>query len=292
MSGRRYGDRVDATITDRQWTSTRTALQEAGERFADLLASVPEPRARATRDWSIAEMAAHVVGVASSCTVLISPDLPSSAGYDFRDLVPTTNLKSVTDLNASTLRDFAERDPAVLAKQVRDAVAAVLERSQGKDPNTAVDWLAGSRAPIAGLVAHLLNELLIHGNDIARAVGRSWTIPSWQAALFVDVFLVGVLRAGPGRVLDPADVPTGRPITVEFRSRYTARVTLVLGDGRLAVDESGGTPDVRVSFEPATLALVMFRRRTRVRAMLSGKVLVWGRRPWLLSTFLRVVRMP
>lgn len=283
---------VDATITDRQWTSTRKALAEAGERFADLLVSVPEPRARATRDWSIVETAAHVVGIASSCTVLVRPDRPPSAGYDFLDLVPTTNLKSVASLNASTLRDFAERDPAVLAKQVREAVAAVLERTEDQDPNTAVDWLAGSRAPIGGLVAHLVNELLIHGHDIARAVGVSWPIPSWQAALFVDVFLVGVLRAGAGRLLDPDDVPAGRRIAVEFRSRYTTRVTLVLGDGRLAVDESGGRPDVRVSFEPATLNLVMFRRRTRVRAMLAGKVLVWGRRPWLLFAFLRVVRMP
>lgn len=282
---------VNATITDRQWSMARNALREGGDRFADLVASVADANLMATKEWSIAETAAHVVGIASSYTVMICPGATSSAGYDFVDLAPGITMKAVADLNEATLLQFGERTPAVLARQLRSAVDDILARCDGEDPNAPVSWLAGSQVPLAGVLAHLVNELLIHGDDIARAAGRDWSIPSWQAALFLDLFLVGVVRTGPGRLLDADDVPARR-IAVEFRSRYTTTVTLVLGDGRLRVDGPDSSPDVRVFFEPAMLNLVMFRRRNPLRAMLTGRLVVWGRRPWLLSTFLGVLRMP
>lgn len=42
--------------------------------------------------------------------------------------------------------------------------------------------------------------------------------------------------------------------------------------------------------DPANLML--FGRMSRVRAALTGKVLVSGPRPWLLPAFLRTVHMP
>jgi len=82
-----------------------------------------------------------------------------------------------------------------------------------------------------------------------------------------------------------------RRIAVEFRSRYTTPVTLVR-DEKVTVTEAGGTPDVRVHFEPVTLSLTMFGRISRPRAALSGKLRVGGPRPWLLPAFLRTVRLP
>ena len=37
----------------------------------------------------------------------------------------------------------------------------------------------GELTPLAGLLAHLLNELLLHGYDIARSTRTHWTIPVW-----------------------------------------------------------------------------------------------------------------
>ena len=34
----------------------------------------------------------------------------------------------------------------------------------------AFSWLGGARVPLAGMFAHMVNEMLIHGNDMARAV--------------------------------------------------------------------------------------------------------------------------
>ncbi|WP_307793485.1 maleylpyruvate isomerase N-terminal domain-containing protein [Amycolatopsis sp. MtRt-6] len=282
---------MDVTITGEQWAAARAALADAGQRFADLVESATVPGALATEAWSIAETAAHVVGIASSYTVMVDPHSPPSAGYEFLDLAPGTTIHSVAELNRTALDAFAERDVVVLARGMRTAVAEILARSEGMDPATPIDWLGGSRVPVAGILAHLVNELLIHGGDIARAEGRAWAIPSWQAALFLELFLVGMVRTDPGEILDARN-PPARRIAVEFRSRHTTTVTLVLRGGRLTAEGPGSDPDAIVSFEPAALNLMLFHRLGRLSAMCRGKVRVHGRRPWLLVPFMRVLRMP
>jgi hypothetical protein len=168
----------------------------------------------------------------------------------------------------------------------------MLYSSADLDPDKPVRWLGGSQVPLAGLFAHLTNELQIHGRDIALATRSSWVIPPEYAAQFIDLFVVGVTRHGVGRLLYKDRPANRRRVAVEFRSRYTTPVTLVLDNGKVTVTEAGGAIDVRVRFEPVTLNLMMFGRISRPRAALSGKLLVSGPRPWLLPVFLRTVRMP
>jgi hypothetical protein len=138
----------------------------------------------------------------------------------------------------------------------------------------------------------LTNELQIHGRDIARATRSGWVTPPEYAAQFIDLFVVGVIRCGVGRLLFKEGGPNRRRVAVELRSRYTTPVTLVLSNGKVTVTEAGGPIDVRVRFDPVTLNLMMFGRISRPRAALSGKLVVSGPRPWLLPTFLRTVRFP
>jgi hypothetical protein len=69
-------------------------------------------------------------------------------------------------------------------------------------------------------------------------------------------------------------------------------VTIVLRNGQVSVEEPGGPTDIQIFFDPPTFNQMMFHRVSKVRAALTGKVVVWGRRPWLLPTFLRTVRCP
>jgi hypothetical protein len=47
-----------------------------------------------------------------------------------------------------------------------------------------------------------------------------------------------------------------------------------------------------VRFDPATLNMMMFGRISRPRAILNRKIVIGGRRPWLMPAFLRTVRVP
>ncbi|MFI6684083.1 hypothetical protein [Streptomyces sp. NPDC050485] len=197
-----------------------------------------------------------------------------------------------TGLNPALLKAYPERDPGEVVGRLRSSIEEMLRLTATEDPTTTLEWLGGSRIPLAGLVAHLTNELLVHGRDIARAVDAPWHIPHEYAAQFFELFLVEIARNGPGHLLDrDGPVRRGR-IAVEFRSDYTSPVTMVLDTGDIWIEEPSRDNDVRVFFKPAALTLVLFHRVPHARAALTGSLRVWGRRPWLLGPFLHEVRLP
>ncbi|WP_244885526.1 maleylpyruvate isomerase N-terminal domain-containing protein [Amycolatopsis vancoresmycina] len=269
----------------------RAALPEVGGRFADLLTGIRNPDARSLGEWSIAETAAHVGMIALMYTGMIRGDggplpLPGLAAP-----IDSVSVDAIAEMNALALRLYPERDPLRLAERLRTDIAQLLLVSADLDPEKPVWWLGGSRVPVAGVLAHLVNELLIHGLDIARAAGRPWRIPARLEALFLELFLFGMVRNDMGRLLDDAK-PAARRIAVEFRSSYTAPAVLALQHGRLRLEAPDGTADLRLKFDPAVLVPMMFGRISRLRAALLGGVWVSGPRPWLLPEFLRTVRMP
>lgn len=283
---------VATRIEPGRWLAARAALKDAGDRFEALVASA-DPQAMATAEWTVMDTAAHVAVIAWLYTArMVSDDTPMPIP-GMRDRVLTTTVDNIHDgLNAQMLRDYPSRHPDAVLGKLRSCVDEILRLTDGGDPARTVGWLGGSRLPVAGFVAHLTNELLIHGRDIARSGRVPWRIPPEDAARFFELFLVEIIRNGPGNVLDDDRPVRPGSISVEFRSAYTTPVTIVLANGQVSVEEPSRDNDVRVYFEPATLSLVLFHRVARSRAVMTGGLRVWGRRPWLLMPFLRKVRLP
>lgn len=287
-------------ITNGQWAAVRRAFGKSGNRFADLLTTVRDPGARASRSWSVAQTAAHTESLAWFYTTIVQSGPHPGRDAALEAQVDRTDVDSVRDLNDLLLRRYVpERDLKRLADRLRRDVATVLRATESHDPAEAVPWLAGSRLPLAGLLAHLTNEFHIHGWDIARALSTRWTIPPEDAAHFFEHFLLGVTRYGYGGLLDGTPPAPPRRIAVQFRSAYTEPATMVLSGadgtsnrGRVTVEEPRPDNDVRLFFDPPVLNLMLFRRVSPARAALTGKVRVQGPRPWLLFYFLRTVHMP
>jgi hypothetical protein len=276
-------------ITEERWTTTRDAVARTGQRFVELVAA-GDPRAMATADWSVADTAAHVAVIAAMYTRILrfaEPAFPAIQGD-----VLATSVDTVADVNARALALFPERDQAALVARLRHDIGDILAVTEHADPATPVTWLGDSKLPIAGVLAHLVNELQIHGRDIAGATGAPWAVRPADAALFFDVFFVELIRHGVGHLLDNDERPRGRRIAVGFRSHHTTPVVIVLQHGQVTVEEWGGPTDVRIFFDPPAFNLMMFHRISKARAALTGSVVVRGPRPWLLPRFLRTVRCP
>ncbi|MFI7538443.1 maleylpyruvate isomerase N-terminal domain-containing protein [Streptosporangium sp. NPDC049376] len=281
-----------APITHDQWKSVRSSLRRVGDRFTEMVVSAPDARAEVTPGWSVSETAAHLTVVAWLYTSLVRPAEVPNPFPVLDGWLDDITVDDIDDFNELTLRDFTERDPRRLAELLNTHIDDLLASTEDFDPTLPVSWLGGSRVPVAGIIAHLLNELLLHGHDMGRALGMTWRIASSDAAFFVELFMAGVVRHGSGRLLETGQPRSERPIAVEFRSPYITTVTMVLRDGRVTLGEPGRRPDVRVTFDPAVFNLMMFGRIGKLRALLSGRVTIGGPRPWLLPAFLRVVHMP
>ncbi|MCM0677979.1 maleylpyruvate isomerase family mycothiol-dependent enzyme [Micromonospora phytophila] len=280
-----------ATVSEEQWRVARTALADQTDRFVDLVRAAPR-QVMATAHWSVADTLAHVVSLAWYYVCLVDREHPALPVPGLGGQLPDVTVDTVADFNDVLLRHLTERDPEVLLDRLQADVKQLLVACEGRRPDETVPWLGGARVPLAGLCAHLVNELLIHGHDVARATGRPWPIPGRDAALFLELFLAGVVRHGYGRLIDGGAPPSERPIVVEFRSAYAAPVRLLLHRGRVSFAEPGARPDARIDHDPGTLNLMMFGRVSRARAVLTGKVRIRGRRPWLLPAFLRKFRTP
>lgn len=280
------------TVTADQWRAVRTALQETGDRFAEMVRTA-DPRAMATAHWTVPDTAAHVLVIALMYTSVVEPDKTALPIPALAEPIKMCTVDSVHQLNAIGLRHLTERDPEALAKQLRACVEHILRATVDDDPATPRSWLGESQVPVAGVLAHLLNEFQIHGRDIARAIRAPWRVTAPEAALYFELFFIGMLHYTYGRLLDDCTArPLERRIAVEFRSDYTSPATVVLHRGRVSLGEPGGAVDVRVSYDPVTLNLMLFGRISRVRAALTGKVVIRGPRPWLLPVFQRTVYMP
>ncbi|MFI9639068.1 maleylpyruvate isomerase N-terminal domain-containing protein [Micromonospora sp. NPDC051925] len=279
------------SVTPYQWRRVRTSVPVVLGRLLDLVCEAPPDRP-ATAHWTVADTMAHLCSVAAMGLALVRsapPDLPVP---DLLELRRHTTVDTISVMNAEVLRHFTERRLPVLADRLRADVEEVLRAADEAGPDHEVSWLGGARLPVAGLLAHLLNELNLHAWDIARALGRRWVVDPADAALFVDLFMIGMTRRGYGRLLDRDGPAHPGPISVNFRHRFGPEVTMVLIDGRVTVAPTERRPDVRLSFDPATFTLMLFGRVSRVRAVLGGALRVGGRRPWLLPIFLRTMRLP
>lgn len=279
-------------ITPDNWRAARVALADARDRFEELITGV-DPGAMATSDWTVMDTAAHVAVNAWLDTVIVQSGDPPLPRGSLGEMVLATTVDNIHQgLNARMLRDYAERDPVAVLRKLRCCVDDLLRLTATDDPARTVGWLGGSRPPLAGLVAHLTNELLVHGRDIARRTGRPWRMPEQDAARFFELFVVEITRNGVGNILDNDRPPYPGRVAVEFRSAQTAPVTIVLESGKLSAEEPGRDNDMRIYFKPTALSLVLFHRVGRVRAATTGGLRMWGRRPWLLMPFFQKVRLP
>ncbi|MEU0792223.1 maleylpyruvate isomerase family mycothiol-dependent enzyme [Amycolatopsis sp. NPDC005961] len=278
-------------MTLEKWQAVRAALPETGARFADLVAGVRYGHVTSLGEWTIAETASHVGMIALMYTSMIRGDGGPLPLPGLEEPIDTASVDTISRMNALALELYPERDPARLAERLRADIAEVLLVSADLDPEKPVWWLGGSRVPVAGVLAHLVNEMLLHGLDIARAIRRPWPIPAAHEALFLELFLFGMVRNDMGRLLDDA-TPSPRRIAVEFRSAHTKPAVLALRHGELRFEEPDGGADVRLTFDPAVLVPMMFGRISKARAVLGGGVRIGGPRPWLLPAFLKTVRMP
>jgi hypothetical protein len=279
-------------VTPQSWAAVRAAFERSADRFVHLVLSLPDPSVRATEQWSAAETAAHVTGTALNyAAAMTGTDFPIP---EVRPLMPVTTVDTIhTGLNVRQLESFQERDLDKLADRLGEAAATMLKATETFPPDFVFPWMGGARLPLAGVMAHMMNEMQVHGRDIARAARLPWRIPDRDAALFFDLFIVELIRHGYGVLLDDdRPVRPGR-ISVRFQSAHNAPVILDLVDGVLAVRAGdGGAVDVHVRFRPTAMNLMLWHRTSRTRTALGGSVVVWGRRPWLLVPFLRTLRMP
>lgn len=289
----------------RRWDSdlelARAGVDATSRRLVAMLRDIGSSGAIAIGTWTVPEVAAHLSHVlVFDSASLRGGELPFDVTLDgSADLVG-----AVARMNASGLARDPERDLLVLADRIEEGISGLLDATTGMRGDEPVAWLAGSKLPCATIVCHMLEESLVHGADIARAERRSWPIPADHAGLAAG-FLFDALRFGvparPAETAEPAsrtaetaEPAAGEPeLCFDFRIRGARRDFLVFEGGSVAVeDPSSRRVDCRISVEPVTALFLGMGRLGRIRPALSGRLVAWGRKPWLALRLSHLLRNP
>jgi hypothetical protein len=132
-----------------------------------------------------------------------------------------------------------------------------------------------------------LGDLLVHCWDIAS---------TWHGPLRIDPAAAALVLDAVQAVTELfVDETSARDLTATFhvRVRGFADYGFVFEDGRLQVTR--GAPahaDCHVSSTPSAQLLLSYQRMSPIVAGLSGQVVVYGRKPWLVSRLTNAFRAP
>ena len=85
----------------------------------------------------------------------------------------------------------------------------------------------------------------------------------------------------------------GRQATYDIRIRGGNHFHFVFDDGALMVEApSSRSVDCHISADPVAFLLLAFDRQSQWAAIAKGKLMAWGRKPWLGFQFRNLIRHP
>jgi hypothetical protein len=112
--------------------------------------------------WTAGDVACHVLTV-----------LHRYGGSDVR----ATSRQALTELNESELRSL-ELSMGEVADAIDTAMRVMVDVVPHIPDDSTFEFHLGLTVDVPAAWANLCSEFLVHGSDIARATGRSWSFPS------------------------------------------------------------------------------------------------------------------
>ncbi len=266
----------------------RAALRAAASRSAELIASLPDLEGRVAKsDWTVADAAAHlVVGLSGYA------DAARGAVEEWRPMIPdaATYADRVAGLNRATIAAQPARSPAAAGRAIIEAADAFLEATAGRSAAQRIPtpWYRDDASlSVLSATCLLTGEQLIHGRDIARGVGRKWKISPEEAALvFQAIPAMMPLAVNP-------EASRGLHATYDMRAGRAGRFVVQVSGASATVDPPGRARiDCHIAGTPLALLLVGYGRISQWQAIGTGRLIAWGRKPWLGFRFVHLFYNP
>ena len=158
------------------------ALRRSAAGTGELLGSISDSRADAPVPglaWTVAETAAHLVALLRQSAAFASGARDGAA--ERAALLPSAGIGERMALgNARELDRLGERRIPVLRQLLESSVDQYATLIAGRRDGSPVETLSGPEDP-ATMTAALVGEQLVHGFDLARAIGRRWTIDPFRS---------------------------------------------------------------------------------------------------------------
>jgi hypothetical protein len=190
------------------------------------------------------------------------------------------------------LREDPERDLATLAGRI-DGLIAGFTALRSDPPVETVSWVGGTKLAPSVVACHLLEELLVHGYDVSRALRTRWLMDASHSALAILGGAAPIIEASPQSWIRPQRaVRVTARIEVRLRGHGAFAIEVDRGDLHVENPPTDRRANAYLSADPGELLLVMLGRKSRWSAFVTGKAVAWGRRPRALFDVLSSISPP
>ncbi|MDQ1364940.1 MAG: hypothetical protein QOE57_982 [Acidimicrobiaceae bacterium] len=269
-------------------SDARDALSAAARRSADLIASIPDHDVRLDRsEWTVADVAAHLAIALRGFT-----DAVESQESQWLPFIPKTTRypDRLGGLNRATISAEPRRTPHDAGQAITDAAAAFLEATSASKPTGTIPtpWYGdGVTHTTLSATCLLVGEQLLHGYDVARAVRHAWPITAGDAMIVFE----GIRAMMPLAVNaeEAGDLAATYELHIGRQSSFVVRVA----DGGATVNPPGRPRiDCHIAGTPKALVLVGYGRISQWRAIGTGRLIAWGRKPLLGFRFVNLFFNP
>jgi uncharacterized protein (TIGR03083 family) len=259
--------------------TARQGLADMGERFARLVEQLDDTGvAIPGSTWTVRDAAAHLASGSRRYGALLRGEVDISA-------VPLD--KEFLDARARSLvAANPETDPTKLAGHIREGFGDLLEAAATLAADQPIAWYAGLRSRGAEIISVYLGEPLLHGYDIASAVGVPWPIDPRYAALAVAAYPLMYPV-----ILRPA-ATAGLEATYRVDIAGTDPLCARIAGGTYAALPDTPEVDCVVSADPVAALLVLFGRLSRWPAIALGRLRFSGPRPEIGPRFFDLFQFP
>jgi uncharacterized protein (TIGR03083 family) len=238
---------------------------------------VPSEKRIPHMEWTVGELAAHLVQAAQIAGQLADGH-PS----------PYERFEDIAETNERLLAEKPERDLPTLAREFQGAVEQLEVKFRALPDDVRVPFHGGWTFTPPEAMVMFSTEMLMHTWDLYITEGRPFEIDHGDAKLIIRV----VASVMPN-VVDQ-DAARGFSATYELRIRGGDCFRIHFDDGEASVSlvDPGGPADCRISADASTFLLMGYGRGSQIMPLLTGKVLAWGRKPWLGAKFTSLVKKP
>jgi uncharacterized damage-inducible protein DinB len=257
-------------LVDTDRNELRDRIGEARQRFYQLARTADPNARRRGLDWTVHQVIAHVLCVAHRYQAVIE-------GRDFRRAVHPRDMDQINheEMLAAMapipelLEELEALEPMMDAyfDDLTDDYAVELHcRAMGSGIIVQINWLF---------------DLILHGEDIARAVGVPWKIRERDMLLLLREGLeLGPAYVKPG--ISPAtdicvalEIPDARPYVFHVHD----------GFAEARERRPSDRPDAVLKAPASTMVRLFLQRVGVLGAVRDGLRIVGGRRPWKAMKF-------
>lgn len=257
--------------------AARRELRALTPRTVALFSSMPDPGIPIPgSEWTVGEAAAHlVIGAvdysehASGVQQCYRIDRADEAGSHRRALAA-----------------MSESGGHKLGAELQRGINAFLDRTEGRAAEDLLPWHLHAQ-PCATMTCLLIGEQLLHGYDMAQALGAEWPLEPEPARLVVQIWpsLLHLL-------LDSAGA-NGVDAAFEIAVDGCPPVLAWFCDGTVSIDPPENRPaDCRLSGDPVTWLLALYGRVGWEELLRAGRVQVTGGDAALGASFKQLLRNP